>query len=211
LDAITVVESLNLSSQASHFFYFFSGLKCPFTKRLQILPVISATFLLLQGCGKLAFPEKTGAVTMLHASALDGIYQNRSIDTKVPNNTLWAVIVRKAGEPGFKPDFSQNNLSVKLQAAGKKRIIAQLYEESRLIDQRELKGRIEDSTAFRLRQRNHNRGVPFFYMKLTSYGYRLRKDDKGRLVVDVVDSKGKMIFILSGGETDHYSFSYLRE
>jgi len=180
--------------------------------RYTILMMISAALLLiLQSCSKLAFPSHSGSAHIIHPSSLNGIYSNRSSDTSVPNNTLWAIFRRKAGEYQFKPDFNQSNLSVRLTATGKKEISAQLYQGSALIDERRLKGRIEDSSSFRLKQRSHNPGVPFIYMKLSHYGVRLRKNENGRLLVDVVDSHGKMIFILAGGQTDDYSFSYLQQ
>ena len=180
--------------------------------RHTILMIISAALLLtLQSCSKLAFPSHSDSTHITSPSSLNGNYSNRSNDSTVPNNTLWAIFGRKAGEYQFKPDFNQSNLSVKLTATGKREISAQLYQGSVFIDQRRLKGRIEDSNSFRLKQRSHNPGVPFIYMKLSRYGVRLRQNDNGRLLVDVVDSHGKMIFILAGGQTDDYSFSYLQQ
>lgn len=178
--------------------------------RLFTAATLAILLIVSQGCTKLAFPDKNDHLKIDHPSSLNGTYNNSpvALDSSNKNNTLWAVFERKAGSFQFSPEFNQSPMSVKLMALGEKRISALLYLGTAPFGEILLKGKMDGQGSFRLKQHRHNRGVPFIYMKLAFYAVRLRKGTGGELLVDVVDSHGKMIFILSGGITEEYTFAY---
>lgn len=163
--------------------------------------------LIFQSCSKTVFPTRDSQSTLQHPSALNGEYKNISLDSTVPNNTLWTVLTEKPGPHGFKPGNAQPQSYIRLTAKNDHKVMAELYSDSGLLDKKVLKGSI-DKNAFRLKKRVRYFGLPFLYMTLSHYKLQLSKDDRNRLWVDIADAHGGMALFLSGGSTDEYSFTY---
>jgi len=172
---------------------------------LTIILILSAV--MLQSCTRWTFPNHANLTAVPDPSVLNGAYSNLSLDTSESNNTLWTVLTKKPGPHGYKPGISNQQSFVLLTAKDSRHLIVELYNNSVLSSRKILKGRVEDN-YFRPKKRTRYFGLPFIYMSLSHYQLRLGKDFSGKLLVDVADGHGGMVFILAGGDTNEFSFPY---
>ena len=176
----------------------------------QLFTSLFITAIILQSCAKAVFPTHNNQSGIAHPSGLNGVYQNLSLDTTEPNNTLWTVLSKKPGPHGFKATGIRSLSYTRLTAISSRKLLVEWYSDSALLGNKILKGSI-DSGAFRIKKRGRYFGFPFIYMILSHYQLMLSKDSSNNLVVDVADGHGGMVFILSGGDTNEFTFTYKKQ
>ncbi|MBL7747420.1 MAG: hypothetical protein JNM19_08360 [Chitinophagaceae bacterium] len=165
---------------------------------------------LLASCAKIKYPERTQLlpVTSTGDAPINGKYKNMGSDTSWGRPfTLWTALTLHTKQ--FIPDslLPYPDAVVELQLQRRRKLNARLINDTQLIEERILKGRIRDG-YFSVRRKVRYVGLPFLYLRYSDYKVQLGSDNNRHLLVDAVSSRFGWIFIMSAGTADQYHFQF---
>lgn len=165
---------------------------------------------LLASCAKIDYPERTQLLPVRSTgdAPINGKYKNMGSDTSWGRPfTLWTALTLHTKQ--FIPDslLPYPDAVVELQLQRRRKLSARLINDTQLIAERILKGRIRDG-YFTVRRKVRYFGLPFLYLRYSDYKVQLGSDNKRQLLVDAVSSRFGWIFIMSAGTADQYHFQF---
>ena len=151
----------------------------------------------LYGCARLTFPKRDNLSDLSrNLNSLNGYYRNSAVDTSQMN--LWHVLNNKVWKDTSLDKYNPQYLFVELIVKDNHSVTANLFNDTFLIGQKVLKGKIKGN-YFSVRRKVNYLGVPLIYMKESEWKLQLGKDQNGNLHVDAAYFSAKIIFIASGG------------
>ena len=172
---------------------------------LYILIVLA---LLTQSCATIKYPKTRSTVDLTQdLSVVNGDYNNIGYDTIHSQISIWSVLKKNYNYPGFSSTYDFPNSFVRLTAQGDKRILAQLYVNNKLSEQKTLKGRVKDN-RFVLRRKVRWYGLPFLFLWYSDYKLQLSKDTTKVLFIDGINGRATWILIFGGGSNEEYNFKF---
>ena len=175
---------------------------------VQILYSLIAIWILSQSCASIKYPERQDILNLeSNTSILNGDYKNFNRDTSFSQTALWAVLTKNYNYPQFSSSYDIPNSFVRLTARNDKSILAQLYIDTALSEERILKGRIKDN-RFVLRRKVKCFGLPFVFLWYSDYKLQLTKDQNRSLFIDGINGRATWIFIFAGGMNDEHHFKF---
>ncbi|MEO6454598.1 MAG: hypothetical protein ABIN97_11015 [Ginsengibacter sp.] len=140
-------------------------------------------------------------------SALNGDYKNFNSDTSFSQISLWAVLTKNFNYPQFSNSYDIQNSFVRITTRNNKKILAQLYIDTVLSEQKFLKGNIKND-RFVLRRKVKCYGLPFIFLWYSDYKFQITKDHNNCLFIDGINGRATWIFIFSSGMNDEHHFKF---
>jgi hypothetical protein len=177
-----------------------------------MLKLIACIFsvLFLLSCSDKDFPKSDHLLPLSksNSSSLNGHYRNYSNDTSLTEKiTLWNVITPRKKMYAYDTSTTYKSANVELFLKNNKTLIARLYNEDKLINEKKFKGRIKDG-YFSSRRRINYFGLPFLYLTYFDYKFQIGKDSSNTLLIDAGNGRFGWILIMTGGNTETYNFKF---
>lgn len=187
-----------------------------FYLRLKQYLSLVAVIVLLCGCATLDFPERRDLISLEGNPALiNGRYKNFPPDSAVKRwpvrtdfQALWAVLLKKPGKDFSKVKWNEDAY-VQLSAIGKKAILAQLFSDSTLLEEKVLKGRVKNG-YFSVRTKIRVLGIPLIFFRYTNYKIQLGVGADQKLIIDGQGNLLINLLLMGAAASNHYYFVYSR-
>ncbi len=163
------------------------------------------TFLLFS-CTRLHFPARENLVDLNNdIKALDGYFDNLPGDTTAIS--LWNVLTIPERMKKPHKNYNSPGSYVQFQATDKHSVMARLFIDSALVEQRIFKGKIKNN-YFSVKRQVRYIGLPFIYLKQSDFKIQFGRDKNNDLYIDAAYSSMGWVFIVSAGVNYKYNYVY---
>lgn len=139
-------------------------------------------------------------------STINGTYQNQDVSSR-KTGSIWSNLTNYRR---FEHDstFEIFNTTVKLTAQSKKRVLAQIYVDTSLVEQIEIKGKVRRKGKYFVgRPKVKYFGLPFI-MWFDQRSIQFGRDQSGRLYIDCLQNGFLWILCFAGGNHDDFNYIY---